>query len=59
VPLQLIVMVDGHCTHGVFRNWAKFTHHAVRIIKRTDRTVLDEEVARNVFARFGGARDAA
>jgi hypothetical protein len=56
VPLSLIALVDESCAHGNFRSWAKFTHHAQRILERSGRQTLDEEVARNVFARFGGTR---
>jgi hypothetical protein len=59
VPLSLIALVDESCAHGNFRTWAKFTHHAQRILERSGRHTLDEEVARNVFARFGGTRRAA
>jgi hypothetical protein len=59
VPLSLITLVDECCAHGNFRTWAKFTHHAQRIIESSGRLALDEEVARNVFARFGGSRHAA
>jgi len=59
VPLSLSALVDESCAHGNFRTWAKFTHHAQRILERSGGQTLDEEVARNVFARFGGSRRAA
>jgi DNA transposition AAA+ family ATPase len=59
VPASLITLVDEKCAHGNFRNWAKFTLHALRFVKTTGRERIDEEVARNVFARFGGGRNAA
>lgn len=59
VPLSLIALVDESCAHGNFRNWAKFTLHAQRLMERTGRDTLDAEVARNVFAHFGGGRRAA
>lgn len=59
VPLSLITLVDECCAHGNFRTWAKFTHHAQRFLESSGRPALDEEVARNVFARFGGSRHAA
>jgi hypothetical protein len=52
-------LVDGHCAHGNFRNWAKFTHHALRFCRRTGRLRVDEDVARNVFRLLGGGFDAA
>jgi hypothetical protein len=54
VPGELIGLVDDHCAHGNFRNWAKFTHHALRLCEATGRAVVDDEIARNVFARLGG-----
>lgn len=50
---SLITLVDRHCTRGNFRTWAKFTQHAQPFLERHGRTVLDEEVVRNVFARLG------
>ena len=51
---DLIALIDERCTHGNFRNWAKFTHHAARLCARAGRARLDEEVARNVFRLLGG-----
>jgi DNA transposition AAA+ family ATPase len=59
VPAELVDLVDGHCAHGNFRNWAKFTHHALRFCRRTGRLRVDEDVARNVFRLLGGGFDAA
>jgi hypothetical protein len=59
VPADLVDLVDGRCAHGNFRNWAKFTHHALRLCQRTGRPRLDEEVARNVFRLLGGGSGAA
>jgi DNA transposition AAA+ family ATPase len=56
VEPALITLIDEHCAHGNFRTWAKFTLHAQRFLERVERPVLDEEVARNVFARLGGGR---
>jgi hypothetical protein len=51
VPAALISRVNAEFARGNFREWAKFTDHARRFIGRTDRQVLDEEVARNVLSR--------
>jgi hypothetical protein len=53
VDPTLITLVDQQCARGNFRTWAKFTQHALRFMERNERTSLDEEVARNVFARLG------
>ena len=50
-PAALISRVDAEFARGNFREWAKFTDHARRFIGRTNRAVLDEEVARNVLSR--------
>jgi hypothetical protein len=54
VPDELVLFVDDHFGHGNFRNWAAFTHSAQALCGQADRTRLDEEVARNVFALHGG-----
>jgi hypothetical protein len=59
VSTELVDLVDGRCAHGNFRNWAKFTHHALRLCRLTGRPRVDEEVARNVFRLLGGGSDAA
>jgi len=52
VPVGIIELVDRHFAHGNFRDWAKFTQHAARLIKAMGRERLDEEAARNVFERL-------
>lgn len=54
VPDELVLFVDDHFGHGNFRNWAAFTHSAQALCGQADRTRLDEDVARNVFALHGG-----
>ncbi len=56
--LRVIALVDEVSAHGNFRNWALFTHHANLVMKRGGLTAFTEEVARNVFGRFGGDRAA-
>ena len=51
---ELVILVDQRCTHGNFRNWAKFTHHALRLCKAAGRERIDEEIVRNVFRFLGG-----
>ncbi len=55
---QLIVLVDDYFGHGNLRNWASFTHSAAALCRRHRRCVVDEEIARNVFALHGGGVDA-
>ena len=54
VPDDIVALIDRRCTHGNFRSWAKFTHHAVRICAGSGRERVDEEVVRNVFRILGG-----
>lgn len=49
IEQRLLVLVDQRCAHGNFRNWAKFTHHALRLSRAAGRDRLDEEITRNVF----------
>ncbi len=56
--LRVIALVDDVCAHGNFRNWALFTLHAHLVMQRGGITAFTEEVARNVFGRFGGDRAA-
>jgi DNA transposition AAA+ family ATPase len=55
---QLIVLIDDYFGHGNFRNWASFTRSAAALCRRHRRATVDEEIARNVFARHGGGVDA-
>jgi DNA transposition AAA+ family ATPase len=58
VEADLVLYVNQYCGHGNFRNWAKFTRHALNLCRQHGRAHLDKEVARNVFARFGGGHHA-
>lgn len=51
---DLLAFIDSRCAHGNFRNWAKFTHHAVRICGESGRSQVDREVAANVFRFLAG-----
>jgi DNA transposition AAA+ family ATPase len=53
---DLIELVDSNFAHGNFREWAKFTQHAGRLLKELNREHLNEEVARNVFERLSDAQ---
>jgi DNA transposition AAA+ family ATPase len=55
---ELLLFIDDNFAHGNFRNWASFTRSAVDLLGRRRRRVLDEAVARNVFALYGGGADA-
>jgi DNA transposition AAA+ family ATPase len=59
VDENLILLVDDYFGHGNLRNWASFTRSASALCRRHRRTVVDEEIARNVFALHGGGVDAA
>jgi DNA transposition AAA+ family ATPase len=54
VAEALVALIDHRSAHGNFRNWAKFTHHAVRLCHTAGRERLDEEILRNVFRILGG-----
>jgi DNA transposition AAA+ family ATPase len=51
---RLILLVNQRCAHGNFRNWAKFTHHALRLCRAAGRERLDDEITRNLFRLLGG-----
>lgn len=55
---ELLLFVDDYFGHGNLRNWASFTRSAVALSRRHGRAVLDEDIARNVFALHGGGVDA-
>jgi DNA transposition AAA+ family ATPase len=50
----LLGLIDDLFAHGNLRNWAAFTHSALRLTTQTGRERLDEQIARNVFALHGG-----
>jgi hypothetical protein len=52
----LLRLIDEVCAHGNFRSWARFTHHAARLVERTGRPGCDEEIARNAFRCIGGGQ---
>jgi DNA transposition AAA+ family ATPase len=54
----LVVFIDDYFGHGNLRNWASFTRSAASLCRRHRRPVVDEEIARNVFALHGGGVDA-
>jgi hypothetical protein len=51
---ELVHLIDDNFAHGNFRNWAAFTRSAQDLCQRTARLVVDEAIARNVFALHGG-----
>lgn len=59
VPDDLVLFIDDYFGHGNLRNWASFTHSAAALCRRLQRTAVDEDLARNVFALHGGGVDAA
>ncbi len=54
----LVLFIDDYFGHGNFRNWASFTRSAAGLCRRHGRRVVDDELARNVFALHGGGVDA-
>lgn len=51
---ELLGWVDDTFAHGNLRHWAAFTLSAAQLAKETGRPVLNEQIARNVFALHGG-----
>lgn len=51
---DLIAMVDDVFAHGNLRHWAAFTLSARQLAAEVGRPILDEQLARNVFALHGG-----
>lgn len=56
-PPALISLVDDVFAHGNLRHWAAFTLSARQLAAEVGRPVLDEQLARNVFALHGGGSD--
>lgn len=54
VPGSLINHINMEWPRGNFREWAKFTDHARRLVRKSGREVVDVEIARNVIARISG-----
>lgn len=54
----LVLFIDDYFGHGNLRSWASFTRSAAGLCRRHRRPVIDEEIARNVFALHGGGVDA-
>lgn len=54
---DLIALVDDVFAHGNLRHWAAFTLSARQLAAEVGRPVLDEQLARNVFALHGGGSD--
>ncbi|MDQ3631955.1 MAG: hypothetical protein M3417_11945 [Actinomycetota bacterium] len=54
-------LLTGDClevfAHGNLRHWAAFTLSARQLAAEVGRPVLDEQLARNVFALHGGGSD--
>jgi DNA transposition AAA+ family ATPase len=54
VEPEVLLLVDDHFAHGNLRDWASFTHTAVKLCAEHGRQRLDAEIARNTFALHGG-----
>ena len=56
---KLLALIDDHCTHGNFRNWASFTKRAAKLCATQKTPTITEPVARSTMALQGGSRAAA
>ena len=56
---ELLLFIDDHAGHGVFRNWASFTLSAAELCAEHGLTTVTEQVALNVFRLHGGGANAA
>jgi hypothetical protein len=54
VEAEVLLLVDDHFAHGNLRDWASFTHTAVKLCAEHGRERLDAEIARNTFALHSG-----
>lgn len=48
--VEVLLLVDDHFAHGNLRDWASFTHSAVKLCAEHGRDRIDAEIARNTFA---------
>jgi hypothetical protein len=55
---ELLLTIDDHYAHGLFRHWAAFTHTASTVCAEDDQPTVTAELARAVFV-LHGARQAA
>ena len=56
-PTELLGWVDDTFTHGNLRHWAAFSLSATQLAKENGTRVLDQQIARSVFALHGGGTD--
>ena len=56
---KLLALIDDHCAHGNFRDWASFTKRAGKLCAAQDAATLTETIARAAMALQGGSRAAA
>lgn len=55
----LLALIDDHCTHGNFRDWASFTKRAAKLCAAQNAPTVTETLARAAMALQGGGRAAA
>jgi hypothetical protein len=53
---DLLLFIDSHCGHGLFRNWAAFTLTVLDVLG--EHRSLTKEAIANAFTLLGGAHDA-
>lgn len=56
---KLLALIDDHCAHGNFRDWASFTKRAAKLCAAQDVTTITEPLAHAAMALQGGGRAAA
>lgn len=56
---KLLALIDDHCAHGNFRDWASFTKRAAKLCATQDAPTVTEALAHAAMAMQGGARAAA
>lgn len=56
---KLLALIDDHCAHGNFRDWASFTKRAAKLCATQDSPTITEALARAAMALQGGGRAAA
>ena len=55
---ELLLTIDDHYAHGLFRHWAAFTHTATTICASDDQSAVTADLAQAVFALHCARRGA-
>lgn len=56
---KLLALIDDHCAHGNFRDWASFTKRAAKLCADKNAPTITEALARAAMVLQGGGRAAA